>query len=135
MKKGQFLDLGALEQNPENVQQYERPEYRKDAPADRALIVSDGKRATCLDHVGPALDYWIEDLGLADDWDGLPAGVWIFEGTIRSWVSYEGEHDSELEGEERPLTEEEWQQFKDEHQGPWDPFDWLVKKGENSDGS
>ena len=108
---------------------FEPPKYRKDAPVDRALIVSDGTRAVCLDHIGPALDYWFENCG-DEDFQGIPAGVWIWEGTVRTHTDHFGEHDSELEGEERPLTEDEWLLFRDEQQGPWDPYEWIIKPDE-----
>lgn len=125
------MDFENLKAAP-SVEFLEPPMWRKDAPTDRALIVSDGKRSVCLDHIGPALEYWFESCG-DEEFQGFPAGVWIWEGTIRTHTDYFGEMDSELEGQERPLTDEEWSIFRDERQGPWDPFEWLVKTEEEAE--
>lgn len=103
------------------------PGYKKDKPLDRALIVSDGTHGQCLDHVGPAIDYWLNELGLgADEWEGYPAGVWIWEGTIKvSGGGYFEDREEELEGEHRALTEDEWSDFHLDGAGPWDSDDWI----------
>lgn len=104
----------------------EPPVYLKDKPLDRALVVSDGRKGTVLDHIGPALDYWLENYSRDENWDGFDAGVWIWEGGILSTQDYFGEHDEELEGTARKLTDEEWEEFQMEPTcGPWDPADWI----------
>lgn len=107
---------------------YEPPTYKKDCPPDRALLVSDGTHVKVLDYIGPALDYWFECAGLdVEDFDGEPPGIWIWEGTIvddKYWTDYGYEYDAELSGETRPLTKEEWEDWKI-NDCPWDPDDWC----------
>lgn len=106
------------------------PEYKKDAPPDRGLIVSDGAKGCLIDHIGPAISYWQDEIGDPESWDGYPAGVWIWEGrmkTWKTWTDYGYEHDCSLIGEERALTTEEWEDFQSHGQGPWNSDDWISK--------
>lgn len=107
---------------------FSHPEYKEGRPPDRALLVSDGTRCVVLNHVGPALDYWLDELGLGDDeWAGLAAGVWIWEGSIKVYGGGMFEdRDEELDGTERLLTDEEWEHFRDEGTAPWDTDDWIA---------
>ncbi len=104
------------------------PEYKKGCPPDRGLLISDGTQGLLVDYIGPALEYWQSEVGDTESWDGYPAGVWIWEGTLQTWQSYEGEYDCDLEGEHRALTNDEWSDFKlDGQAGPWDSDDWISK--------
>ena len=106
---------------------FREPVYLKKCPRDRALVVSDGSKGTVLDHVGPALDYWLDNYSLdMGDWDGVDAGVWIWEGGILSTTDYYGDHDEELVGAFRALSDVEWEEFQmDPQSGPWDPDEWY----------
>ncbi len=109
---------------------WEPPRYRKERPDDRALLVSDGKRAHVLCHIGPALDYWIYELGDPEAWDGTPAGVWIWEGTLRTgkyWTDYGYEYDCDLDGTERALTDAEWDSLRS-GEDLWDAAEWLGRE-------
>lgn len=74
-----------------------------------AVIASDGKRAMVLDYVGGPLDYWLNEAGIDDEFHGIDAGLWVWEGSMVNHVDYWGERDSELVGDLRPLTPEEWE--------------------------
>lgn len=96
-----------------------------------ALIASDGKRSVIMDSVGGYIDYWMSEACVYDEFDGLEAGVWLWEGTIVGSTDYWGEYDEELAGEFRKLTKEDW----DLLQGGdvlWDSSEWetCVKGGE-----
>lgn len=78
-----------------------------------ALIVSDGDNAKVLDYVGADLDLWRHEWGL-DFGFILDPGVWVWSGGIVFHRDSYGEEDSELDGNVRPLTEEEWELFQDD---------------------
>lgn len=109
------------------VSQCLRPTYRKGCPADLALVASDGERAKVLDHIGPALDYWMEHHGeLEGDFDGIAAGIWLVECGIETYGGgYYEDYDERLVlGEPRKLTAEEWALYREE-ECAWDPSLWL----------
>lgn len=88
-----------------------------------AIVASDGRRAVILDFVGGALDYWISEGGDKKSFDGVGAGVWIWEGTVVGTRDYWGEYDERLEGDFRELTDEEWGLLQDDDV-LWDAAEW-----------
>lgn len=104
--------------------------YKKERPADRALVVAGTEKGEMrvLDHIGPALDHWLHEMG-----GEFPApdgpGFWIWEGGISSWIidtDYGREADCELEGEYRRLTDEERESlFGAGDVVPWDYKLWV----------
>ena len=98
-----------------------------------AVIVSDGPDRCYLAHyIGFVLGNMIDVCG--DDvtclgFDGLDAGIWIWEGTYSTTRDYWGEYDTEAVGDFRKPTDEEFELIKGE-ESPWDDSDWEVKDGE-----
>ena len=89
-------------------------QYRGHIPPDMALIASDGQHMIIIDRIGPALDYWFSEV--MDDPDHClenpGPGIWLWEGGIDTWQSYEGDFDSELEGKFSVLSPEQWELLK-----------------------
>ena len=77
-----------------------------------ALIASNGDKSIILDYTGGSLDYWLNECGVDDEFDGIAPGVWIWEGGIKTHRDYWGEYDSEMVGDLRELTDEEWGLFR-----------------------
>lgn len=111
---------------------WEVPVYKSTCPADRLLLVSNGKVAKVLDYIGPALAYWFDCVGDYSAFDGIPAGIWIWEGGIDTgecWTDYGLEYDAELDGSHRALTPEEWESWVI-NDCPWDESEWLLPSRE-----
>lgn len=122
---------------------YEPPEYRKDRPLARALIVSRGEKypVAVLDCIGPEFDHFSDMSDSISDeiGEGYMPGTWIWEGRIVSEShpsrDYGEEYDERLEGDIRRLTDEEWIEFtKNPCAGPWDDDLWFLPKEEPSEG-
>lgn len=79
----------------------------------QALIASDGEHSVVIEHIGGPLDYWISEVGVEELFDGVDAGLWVWEGTLASTCDYMGEYDEELVGDFRKLTPEEWEVVRD----------------------
>lgn len=118
------------------------PPYKaaKDLPPDHALIIAGEDpniELHVLEHIGPGLDYWFENLGI-EEFDPPPGpGFWIWEGSVESRrydsPDYGTDYDIELEGTYRRLTEEEKQSlFVDHEDVPWDPKDWIDPEKERA---
>lgn len=103
----------------------EPPNYKKGVKS-RALVASDGRGIICLAKIGPHLDYWLDEVGETEQitFEGAPVGITIWEGKIRSWRTYDGDYDCELEGDFRPLTEEEWEDYRTNGEA-WDSSEWF----------
>lgn len=114
--------------------------YKKDRPADRALLVIYFGKAQYLDHIGPGIDYYLSEEPFKEDEYDEPNGVYIWEGNLFSVTIHhpDGDYDveCELSGTLRPATPEEWQAHVDEEY-LWDRSEWLlpecIKCGEPSD--
>lgn len=91
-----------------------------------ALIISDGERSAVLSHVGGYIDYWLNEGGITDAFDGVDPGVWIWQGKIIGHRDYQGEYDAELVGDFRRPTAEEWEQIRDEDYELWDADEWQA---------
>jgi hypothetical protein len=108
----------------------ERLKYRKNCPKDRAVVAADstGKLIAVLEHIGPGLEYLRGVEPLADAFlrdDPPPSeGIWMWEGIYKTYVPYEGESDSYLEGSYRKLTDEEAKRSMS-GDSPWDPALWF----------
>jgi len=95
-------------------------------------VVAMGEHGGCvLWTVGPHVEFDITETGLGCGLDDLgiepkDEGIFIWEGKTKSSRSYEGEHDSWLEGEFRSPTEDEWAAIR-RGENPWDPAQWAVK--------
>ena len=109
--------------------------YREDAPKLRALVAIHCGVLQDLIHIGEALEWLLDDPRepisefLETDWSGLPNGIYIWEGELKSsggssnyYGEYEWEHS--LEGEFRPATKEEWESHVNGDY-PWDPSLWI----------
>jgi hypothetical protein len=104
------------------------PRWRKNAPPSRVLFATNGRRAvSVIDHVGPDAAYL-----LSGDFDGFVdsdlrpwkfPGIWVWEGQVRSYRSYEGEYDEEVIGDIRPLNEDEENALQTDDD-PWDYSLW-----------
>lgn len=96
-----------------------------------ALVVSRGRGEPHLAHwEGEALRELWESGTLRAHFRDLEVGVWIWEGdvvTIRHNTPNGMDYDTELEGEFRELTDEEWEDWSD--QPPYPPWD----EGEEDD--
>lgn len=111
------------------------PKWRADRPKERAVVAIDatGFLLVVLEYIGPGLD-WLSTfeplsnafLRFADELPETP-GIWMWEGQLRTHVSYEGERDHYLTGTFRPLTETEAKQSM-EGDVPWDPDLWLERE-------
>jgi len=111
--------------------------YREDAPKLRALVAIHCGVLQDLTHIGEDLEWLVDESGdpLSDfllkiDWSGLPSGIYIWEGELKSdGISYdyfgEFEPDFWLEGEFRPATKEEWESHVN-GEYPWDPGLWIL---------
>lgn len=101
------FEAGELKKNDEHVCDYQCWDWSKGS---KALIASDGEKALIIDHIGGPTDYWASEGGdLQDEFTGVEAGVWIWEGSLVSHRDYWGEYDEELVGDFRKLTTEEWE--------------------------
>lgn len=86
----------------------------------RALVVALHGRCLLLSYIGPDVEYELENVGHEYFLEGLADGTWVWSGKIRSWTSYEGEHDYDLDGEQRPITKDEWDAWVTFEESPWD---------------
>ena len=112
----------------------EAPKYKK-GMGSRALVASDGRGEILIDWIGSALEYWrycVDDNELLQDLGGAPVGISIWEGTIHGSTNYWGEYDAELVGEYRPLTDEEWEDYKLNGE-VWDRREWFEDEQEKPD--
>lgn len=101
--------------------------YRENCPPDRALVASDGKKVRVLDFIGPGFEEWEENVGLNFELEGIEAGLWLIQGHVDGWETYEGDWDASLEiTHKRPLTQYEWDWYLDvdPETGPWDRGLW-----------
>jgi hypothetical protein len=117
-RPAQFEDLWSSPYKPE-----------KDRPLDKALLIIHEGKALYLQHIGPCIDYYLEECSPKEDTFKKPNGVYIWEGTLKAKRTYypEGDFDidEELDGTLRPATLEEWQaHINDEH--AWDRMLWLI---------
>lgn len=96
------------------------PEWLPGRPPSRALFVAAHGRCLLLAHVGPDVDYDIENVGAECLFEGHDDGIWIWTGRIRAWCDYFGEHDYELDGESVAVTREQWAAWVDHEEVPWD---------------
>lgn len=97
--------------------------YRKDAPPDRAMLASaSGEVTVILAHIGPALDYWIDEV--SHHMDGLVdgPGIWIWEGSINCWMG----EDVDLHTQSCRLATEEEVQAHIDGDWPWDQTLWHL---------
>lgn len=92
----------------------------------KAIIASDGEHGVVLQYIGGPLDYWLNEAGITDEFDGVEAGLWVWEGNIVSHVSYMGEHDSEMSGTFRKLDGDEIMNVRDGCD-LWDSDDFRKK--------
>ena len=105
------------------------PKWRKNAPASVVLFGTDGRGQACIiDHEGRDAAYlldtdeqWFIEEELAT-W-AFP-GLWVWEGRVRTSVSWEGECDEWPEGEIRPLTENEARSIR-KNTAIWDQTLWI----------
>jgi hypothetical protein len=107
----------------------EPPEYKPqdERPPDLALLVSDGKRSKVLAYIGPGIEFWMDEIGESDVFDGVPAGIWMSKIRIDTYRCPDGDYDSDIHSVERALTPQEWEMFMEDHEtGPWCPADWFV---------
>jgi hypothetical protein len=92
-----------------------------------ALVASDGRKSILIDWIGASLAYWLDCVSqeeLCSDLGTAPVGISLWEGDLKSNRDYWGEDDQWLEGEFRPLTDEEWESY--ETNGlVWDPKDFF----------
>ena len=116
--------------------------YRKDAPKNRALVVINFGIPQDLCHIGEDFEWLLDENGdklteyLPEKCD-LPNGVYIWEGVVtsRCWEDYCGggvECDDDVDGEFRPVTEEEWSAWVG-GEYPWDPMLWYLSDVEEDD--
>lgn len=103
--------------------------YKKERPLDRALLVIHAGRALYLDHIGPGIDYYLDEEPFKDDEYSEPNGAYIWEGKLHSTTTrdLEGYYDveCELDGTLRLATLEEWQAHINEEY-LWDRSEWLL---------
>lgn len=107
--------------------------WRKDRPKERAVVAMDSTEelVVVLEFIGPELD-WLQTFEPIANaflaWCKPPGpGIWMWEGGLRWHTSYEGEHDFEMDGEFRPLTETEAKQSMS-GDSPWDPDLWIERE-------
>ena len=91
----------------------------------KAVVASDGQHAIVLEYVGGPLNYWLCETGRLAPFDGLEAGLWVWEGGIASWRDYAGDYDEELDGTFRRLTVEEIDALRQDA-WLWDDRDYLL---------
>jgi predicted HAD superfamily Cof-like phosphohydrolase len=92
--------------------------YKKGCGSMAVFFVLTPGHAMFHDRIGPDIEYEIECTGEADvvrDFArGRAPGAYVWTGRIHSYQSYEGEWDAELDGEIRPVTDEEAMSLADE---------------------
>ena len=104
---------------PEHGSHYERlPRWEgaEALPPSRVLLLVAYGIGVVMEHTGDGAAYWLEGVG-PDDFCtdmGMPDedGLWVFEGTVRSyshWTDCGTEYDEEFEGDYRRMTPEEQQ--------------------------
>jgi len=105
------------------------PKWRKKCPPSVVLFGTDGRGQACvIDHQGPDAAYLLEvdaDVFVEEElatW--VFPGLWVWEGKIRTSVSWAGEHDAWPEGEIRPLTENEARSIR-KNTAIWDQTLWI----------
>jgi hypothetical protein len=126
----QFESFAESERSPQFEDPWSSPyKPEKERPLDKALLIIHEGKSLYLQHIGPCIDYYLEECDPKEDTFKEPNGVYIWEGTIKASRTYyaEGgfEIDEELEGTLRLATLEEWQaHINDEH--VWDRMLWLL---------
>lgn len=105
----------------------EERRWRKDAPPSRVLFATNGRGAVyIIEHVGSCASYLVSESGWFVGSELRPwqfPGIWVWEGTIRVYRSYEGEYDEEADGDIRPLDESEASALE-ANQDVWDRSLW-----------
>ena len=112
-----------------------KTKYKDDCPEDIALIiVGPGGLAMCLEHMGPGIDFVMEE-GLFDPEDECftaHPGVYIWRGKLVQLRTPEEDGGGELVSTVMSrATEDQWRAYLD-NSWPWDPEPYL--KTEPKDG-
>jgi hypothetical protein len=101
----------------------------KDRPLDRALIIIYEGLAVYYDHIGPDIDYYLEERNPKVDFFKEPNGVYIWEGKIKTnrviYLNGEFDIDVKLDGTLRKATIKEWQAYINEEY-LWDRTEWFL---------
>jgi len=97
--------------------------YKKGAGS-IALVASDGRRCILIDWIGPDFDAWIQasglQIGAIIDEFRAPVGISVWTGRLAPSI-----RTKVLQGEFRPLTDEEWLAYRDEGV-IWDEEDFYT---------
>ena len=116
----------------EPAEPHREPDWSK--PSVALLACSGTKHGVVLYYHGPHIDFEIDGVGLSGAFESMgghyqDGGLWVWEGTMHTSVSYEGEHDTELVGSLRAPTAEEWEHI-DDGDDPWEEDDWWCEPGQ-----
>lgn len=104
--------------------------WRKNAPPDRVLFATDGRGLVLIhDWIGAGVTFYMEDDCLTSTLREelayhLFPGLWIWEGKVCTSRDYWGECDEWLEGDVRPLDEDEARALR-ENDILWDRSLWV----------
>ena len=87
-----------------------------------AVLVVHDKQAWVAWYCGTDLERWFADVTSPEAWAEEITlkgnGVFVWEGRIIHYTRITGEYDAHLEGELRPITDTEWEAFREDNP-PW----------------